>query len=506
MTPHQNYRAFKQHHHKVGYLALTAFWMLVGGWLVHDFWGERQRTINNMSRLAMQQSHLMSSLFGDTFLATDYVLSDLAGHIERDHSADTASGSFGPLLAQKLSTVPGLMDLMLLDAQCRVVAQAHFNQMRGTKNRLRFCSAAQQTPGQSLHVQYMPSESSANGKPVMVMARVLATPEGRLQAAIMALMELEHAQKWIERLKVDDLDVQAIIDTDGILLARNPARPDMLGKPTTFPIGSLSFTAEANTTSLIGQSPFDGQARIFGISRMDRVPFIVLVGHDMDRTLASWQQRAWQFGVGYGLMIFLSIAFVREHGRTLIQSALMYKMATTDALTGVANRRQLFKQGGRDFARALRYGTPLTVMMLDIDKFKSVNDRWGHSAGDKVIVDMARHMSRQLRAADLGARLGGEEFAVILPDTGLEGGMQLAERIRHAVEASEVSEPEHAEAMRYTVSIGIAELTPAVPSFEMLIQQADQALYIAKKTGRNRICNSSCLPNTHGLVSDTPNA
>ncbi len=496
----QDYRRTIDHRHKLVYLAVMAFWVLTGGWLIQDFLAERKRTVENMSRLAMQQSHLASSLFGNTFLATDYVLSDLMGHVERKLSGSKVD--IEPLLEQKLSTVPGLVDLVLLDGHCHFSALAKFKELRGAQSRQGFCSAKRQAPGQTLHWQYMAAESSPNGKSVVLITRVLATSEGRMQAAVLAVMELGYVQKWIDGLKVDGLDMQAILDAEGLLLARNPARPEWLGKQTHFPIDQLSSAQEDRTTSFTGHSPFDSHERIFGMSRMERAPFIVLVGHDMGRTLASWQQRAWQFGIGYAVMLVLSMAFLRVHGRTLIQNAVMYEMATTDTLTGLSNRRHFFNQGERDFARALRHESPLTVLMLDIDKFKSVNDRWGHSMGDQVIVDMARHLTQQLRLADLGARLGGEEFAVVLPETSLEGAMHVAERIRQNVEASEVVGLEHSDPVRYTVSIGVATLQSGVSSFDVLLQRADRALYTAKRAGRNRVCASPGVTETQCTVLD----
>ncbi|MDE1146775.1 MAG: GGDEF domain-containing protein [Azospirillaceae bacterium] len=160
------------------------------------------------------------------------------------------------------------------------------------------------------------------------------------------------------------------------------------------------------------------------------------------------------------------------------------QQARQDPLTGIANRRVVWTAGEMEVARALRHGRALSLLMIDIDHFKAVNDRWGHGAGDALLVAVAESLARELRGSDLPARVGGEEFLALLPETGLEDAWAVAERVRQQVAAITLERPQGA--LRCTVSIGLATLGPDGHVWEELVAAADQALYLAKDTGRNR--------------------
>lgn len=159
--------------------------------------------------------------------------------------------------------------------------------------------------------------------------------------------------------------------------------------------------------------------------------------------------------------------------------------AITDTLTGVANRRRLFEVLEAEIAKANRYKTPLAVIMMDIDHFKKVNDKYGHATGDELLSEVADLMCRTVRDVDLVGRYGGEEFAVIMPNTTSKGACLLAERIRAAIEAAAFC---HGK-LRTAISAGVAEYELHTPV--SLLDTADKRLYRAKETGRNRVvCHS----------------
>lgn len=164
----------------------------------------------------------------------------------------------------------------------------------------------------------------------------------------------------------------------------------------------------------------------------------------------------------------------------------LISMATTDALTGLMNRGWMATQYEREFERATRYKRPLSLLMLDLDDFKKVNDSHGHQAGDEVLRRVGSILSSQSRIHDLPGRYGGEEFSVLLPETPIQGAGIIAERLRVAV-ANQVVEHESAR-IRITVSIGVATLRPGEDTtFPDLVARADQALYEAKRRGKNRV-------------------
>ena len=164
-------------------------------------------------------------------------------------------------------------------------------------------------------------------------------------------------------------------------------------------------------------------------------------------------------------------------------------LAALDPLTGVANRRSLIAALDRDVARAQRMREPMALMMVDIDHFKDVNDRYGHPAGDRVLCSVVNVLRQRVRAQDLVGRYGGEEFMVLLPDTGLAGAQQLARALCKAVEESRCpADGVPGPGIAVTVSIGVfGGRLESGDSWDMLIAAADRALYQAKNNGRNRV-------------------
>jgi len=155
--------------------------------------------------------------------------------------------------------------------------------------------------------------------------------------------------------------------------------------------------------------------------------------------------------------------------------------AHTDFLTGLRNRRYLELILERELFRVTRYGRPLSLIILDLDGFKAVNDTHGHEVGDRVLKALARCLEEHLRQSDRAVRLGGEEFAVLLPETGLPQALRLAERLRRAVAALKVPPAE-----RLSASFGVAQASPTDSPFSLL-KRADEALYRAKRAGKNRV-------------------
>ena len=157
--------------------------------------------------------------------------------------------------------------------------------------------------------------------------------------------------------------------------------------------------------------------------------------------------------------------------------------AFTDHLTGLANRRRFERQLEREVARTRRFGRPFCMLILDIDHFKQVNDTHGHEAGDDVLRRLANTLQAGTRGIDMAARIGGEEFAVLLTETDFAHGMEVAERLRVAVKGTEIP-----AVGRVTVSVGLAEFNAATRDARELFAAADSALYEAKRAGRDRVC------------------
>jgi diguanylate cyclase (GGDEF)-like protein len=163
----------------------------------------------------------------------------------------------------------------------------------------------------------------------------------------------------------------------------------------------------------------------------------------------------------------------------------LMRLATTDPLTGALNRRSFLDRADAEIDRAKRYSRALSVMMIDADHFKRVNDTYGHGGGDAVLKRLVSAISESLRASDILGRLGGEEFAILLPDTAHDVATSLAERLCAKIAALETNHRD--SIIRFTVSIGVAPVDPTLGSLQPSLDLADLALYEAKSQGRNRV-------------------
>jgi diguanylate cyclase (GGDEF)-like protein len=192
------------------------------------------------------------------------------------------------------------------------------------------------------------------------------------------------------------------------------------------------------------------------------------------------------------------VAVAVNHARLFAQ---VQQQALTDALTGCHNRRAFEGQLERDLHMATRLGQPLSLVLLDIDLFKNVNDTFGHDTGDAVLRLLARTLREELRRVDTAARIGGEEFAIILPQSDMFGALAVAERLRLRVEKMEVP-----KAGQVTASFGVAVFPFHGSHRRQLVALADSALYLAKETGRNRVClpaEDDLVVETHELMLET---
>ena len=178
-------------------------------------------------------------------------------------------------------------------------------------------------------------------------------------------------------------------------------------------------------------------------------------------------------------------ASVRDISRQKSLQQELERMATTDSLTGIINRRQFFNLGEAEVYRAARYGHALSVSMIDVDHFKKINDTHGHGVGDECLKALTRCVSSTIRRSDIFARIGGEEFIVMMPETEIADAAALADRLRLAVQKINVPLP--AGMCRFTVSVGVAGFDHERPEIRQLLQDADDALYEAKGDGRNRV-------------------
>lgn len=228
-------------------------------------------------------------------------------------------------------------------------------------------------------------------------------------------------------------------------------------------------------------------------SEMQDLPVIILTGiGDREQKLRGLDQGASDYIVKpfdpeelvARVRIHLKIKQLQDNLKR--SNELLLELSNTDPLTGMYNRRYLMKELEKEFKRVVRKMGEMSLIILDIDYFKKVNDTYGHLQGDIVLQKVAQQVQKELRNYDIAARYGGEEFIAVLPDVSLEGALVVAERIRASVERIRFNGD--LSPLSITVSLGVAALNPErCPTVDGLIKLADDALYLAKSNGRNRV-------------------
>ncbi|NVN88722.1 MAG: diguanylate cyclase [Rhodopseudomonas sp.] len=315
-------------------------------------------------------------------------------------------------------------------------------------------------------------------------------PSGRNEFNVSAADPAEFArvQRELTEAKQSLKTLYAALDNvDSGLLVLNDELRAVYSNPVLHVMFRANSSAEIRETKPLYADMLTASAQAVAVNLDDYVA----------RRLAwvrSGDNKPMDLTMADGKVLRCHLAILPGGGRMLIYSDVtdivrnaedLERLATTDGMTGIYNRRHFLTLADREWTRTRRYGRPLSFLMIDIDNFKSINDSFGHQIGDEMIVHLANLASGCKRNCDVLARIGGEEFALLMPDTDLPQAQAAAERLRRDVAASSLVAAPHS--IPATVSIGVATSERAMNDVSDLMKAADQALYDAKRAGRNRV-------------------
>jgi diguanylate cyclase (GGDEF)-like protein len=318
----------------------------------------------------------------------------------------------------------------------------------------------------------------------VVLSRRITGPDGSFLGVVTGSIRMSFFHDLFGRLNLGPGDTITVLRRDRTIIMRTPFDLNVIGENLSDRPGwDPAKLEEGGAYSGVG--PVDPVPRLY-VRRGSTKPLIVIVGKPLDRILSLWRTEAIRIGaIMVALVVFVlavTMFLAREIRRRALAEDKLEELATTDALTGLKNRRKFDAAIDAEWRRAMRHGTPISLLMIDADQFKTYNDTFGHQAGDQVLVGIAICISDSVRrASDCAARYGGEEFAVLLPGLSAAEAIKVAETIRLKVEGWSD------EASLCTVSIGIASVTPSAElDWPQFVNAADKALYAAKASGRNR--------------------
>ncbi len=343
------------------------------------------------------------------------------------------------------------------------------------------------------------------GTQVLPISRRLETDGGRFIGVAAAGLKSEFLQSLVDDPIPSEGLIIGIFRNDGRALACLPSQdacPDAPMNVVERANDEHADSALVSNTRLIGTS-----AGVSALHASHRYDFFVVTDYPTTLLLATWRRNFPIYvalGLGGNLALILVCLYawrqVSHRQRAMAELAhsnlvledrvqerteALARMANTDVLTGQPNRRLFMTEGARQLTLARRHHHPLSLMILDADHFKRINDQYGHAAGDAVLRSLSSAPSSVLRRSDVFARFGGEEFAVLLPETDHAGALEVGERLLEAFRATTTEYG--GERLHVTVSIGLAELAPGDTDLEALLHRADSALYRAKEDGRDRL-------------------
>lgn len=440
---------------------------------------------------ATQQSQLIAKGISVFHIGASFLLDDVLSRVDGSdlkkltHDKQLAQ-RYNALLVHKLALAPYLNGLSIVDKGCSNVAANDVLHL-GFKHPQTVCDELVAVSGSDrLRVWPVGAGMTPLRGPEIIFSRNFPDQNDVFQGAVITGLDLGFMRDWLGRYMLRDNESIALLSEQGKVLAHFSYEMQVEGLEAVFSQMMVKgHISEAPGSFLSGSYTYQDDEAVYAMSKIDDLPMYVLVGFGVEKQLSAWRDFSVQTGAFIFVLFVLSLASVSAHLRVVAQREELAQLATTDALTGLHNRRHLMKVGNYEVSRAHRYDRPLSMLLVDADHFKDINDTWGHGVGDTVLKALSQAIESNLRQTDVAARIGGEEFVILLPETTLENALVFAQRLRESVEAISVQVNASSD-VGLTVSIGVAMLKPD-DTLDKLMSRADRHLYVAKEKGRNQV-------------------
>lgn len=327
---------------------------------------------------------------------------------------------------------------------------------------------------------------------------------GKFHGVVLQSISVTHFTHLFESYHIGAHGFMAIIGLDHHLIARHPQTPQNYADKSTGVNDLWPYLINAPSGKYDTKNTDDGQTRhvFYAVSR--NYPLVIAVGisdadidNDISQTRRLLDIQLAIFIISSVIACILILILLRQNRRIAENERHIRYLADTDALTGAKSRRTFLAMADKEFSRARRYNQSLSVIMIDADNFKNINDTYGHHTGDIVLQKLAEITAGTLRQSDIFGRIGGEEFAVLLPQTTADKATAVAERIRLSIMKHVIGTVK--SPVRFTISAGVSTRREATEDFAALLNDADRALYSAKNKGRN------CIAVSEAEITEEPN-
>ncbi|WP_109512977.1 sensor domain-containing diguanylate cyclase [Pseudomonas ovata] len=477
-------------------LVVVMTFLMVEGWRAwRDYrqaFAMAEDSVTNLAQATAQHAE-------DAIRQVDILTSVLAERVEGDGLQHIDIPRMHQLMVQQTRIMPQLHGLFIYDANGRWVVTDKLGTPESANNADRDYFIYHRTHTDR-DVRISKVVSSRSTKELIIpVSRRLNNPDGSFAGVMLGTVRVSYFVDYYGDFKIDDKGALVLAMRNGDILVRRPFIERTIGQSLSQSEIFTRYLPWSSAGVAQVKAVVDGTHRLYGYRVLSRYPLVVEAGISRDSIIAPWRQDLIKTGlillllitglVGFGIVVLKQLrarmAMETELRRVHRQ---VQDMALTDSLTGLGNRRRLDIVLSDEVARARRQNTCLALIMLDVDYFKRFNDRYGHSAGDECLRQVALAIGQTLpRSTDLAVRYGGEEFTVLLPDTDRAGALQVADQLLQAIRELNIEHADH-PAGRVTASAGVTVNTPRSDEVSpaSMIKAADAFLYVAKHKGRDQ--------------------
>ena len=491
-------------------LPIAGIWLailILSGALLYGIVSVRENMLARAEERALSLARLVATHAQSIFDTVDISVEDIIAEVDTAYvrqgldMPDAARRAIQANMAEHQRRFPRIVSISLTNPSGVVIANTVGTPLGSSLgDRPYFLALRNGAPGPVISEAL---KGRISGKWGIQIARPLHFPDGSFAGMLVANLGIDEGfGQYFRTFRIGNDSLLALRDTGNRLLVRYPPIEYALGKS----VGTSSMTAAiergVQEEVLISTSPYDRQVRIAAVRRLESYPIYATAGLSLSYVLQDYyRERNWVIlfialcclgGVALTRLLLRQAELHRDltlahqelsatNGNLQRSLQVAEVCATRDQLTGLLNRRAFNQRLEETIARSFRSARPFSLMIVDLDHFKAINDRLGHPVGDLVLQELAGLLQSRLRASDALARWGGEEFTLIAEGTELEQARNFAEELRAIVEAHRF---QHDETL--TASFGVVEYAPG-ESAAQLVSRADAALYRAKNAGRNRV-------------------
>jgi len=488
--------------------------VFIDGW---RSWTARNTQLREMEISTSNMTRAIAEHAKDTIKAADTTLVGLVERVQTDGTSPAALKRLHALLVQRVAELPQLNGILIYDENGRWLVNALPSIPANVNNSDRDYFVYHRTHLDQNPYIGPPIRSRSTGAWVITVSRRINHADGSYAGVALATISMDYFNKFYGSFNIGRHGAIVLALDRGVMLTRRPLLTDSIGKNiANAPLFRDNVSKKA-VGSVFIKSVQDGVKRLYSFQRLEQYPLFVSAALSEDEILADWRADTYLHSAGVAILLIvlglLGFHLVGQIKRRLDAEAeivrardalealnqTLERLSLQDGLTGLSNRRHFDMAMDKEFRRAIRSASSLALVMIDVDCFKQYNDIYGHVAGDECLRKISQVVKAcQNRPGDVTARYGGEELGVLLPDTDVNEAMVIAEKIRLAIHNLGIAHVGNSAGV-VTISAGVDALVPVRDLNKPLelIQAADKALYAAKASGRDRVCDNASIGILH---------